>query len=206
MIKIKAIVISGFILFLTGCTDTVDSISREYRNTNNEGIDAMMMITSDETARRMNIRVFRPLKERYDNIDNRLKALHNNSTNHDFVTACLESTNVHLFLTELEINRQRYTLEMMRLRRLTENLMEKKLAENPDAKIEEVLPGLTEIVIRESALMPLNTNIKTPKLIFEYMTNFGRARNVKKYDKLHEEFVKMRQSLTFAPPDIKLID
>ena len=205
MKKCKAIFIPGFIIFLAGCTDTVDSLAREYRNTNNEGIDAMMMVTSDETARRMTIRVFKPLKDRYDNIDNRLKAVENNATTQDFVTETLQSNNVHLLLTELEINRQRYTLEMLRLRRLMDKLMEKKLAEDPNAKPIEAFPGLFEVVVKENTLTSLMTNIKTPKLVFEYMARFP-DRKVKDYPALHDKFTKLRQSLTYTPPDIKLID
>ena len=206
MKKANAIIVSTMMTVLAGCTDSPDSLAREYRNANNEGIDAMMMITSENSAKQMAIRVFRPLKDRYDNIDNRLKAVHNNSTNEQFITQTFQSNNVHLYLTEIEINRQRYTLEMLRLRRLLEKQMEKKLAEDPNAKAAEAFPGLYEVVVKESTLNPLITAIKQPKLVFEYMNNFPNAKNVKNYDKLHEEFAKMRRSLTFTPPDIKLID
>ncbi len=195
-----------YVFFLVGCTDTVDSLSREYRNANNEGIDALMMITSDVSAQQMAIRVFRPLKDRYDNIDNRLKAVQNNSTNENFVTTTFQSNNVHLYLTELGVNRQRFTLEMLRLRRLTNSLMEKKLAEDPKAQPADVLPGLYEVVLKEGTLSALQMNIKSPKLIFDYMVNFPNLKNVKNYDKLHENFKKLRTSLTYAPPDIKLVD
>ncbi len=60
----RILLVSALVLFLTGCTDNMDSITRELRNCNNEAIDAMMMVTSEEQARHMTMRIFKPLTGR----------------------------------------------------------------------------------------------------------------------------------------------
>ena len=68
------------LLALTGCIDTIDSVTREYRNTTNEAIDALMMTTSDAQAKVVVLRVFKTLDDRYKLSDHRLKTVKMNRT------------------------------------------------------------------------------------------------------------------------------
>ena len=50
--KKRCLLVLCLVAGLSGCTDTIDSVTREYRNANNEAIDAMMMVTSEARAGR----------------------------------------------------------------------------------------------------------------------------------------------------------
>ena len=144
---------------LTGCTDTIDSVTREYRNATNEALDAMAVVTSDERAEAMITRVFKPLSNRYEAIDKRLENVKNNRTRKDFVKEVFESDGTCLYLTEVAVNRQRFALEKSRLDNLIQQLVEKERAK----KIEE---GEANPVINEKNLCPnLSTLVNHPMYI-----------------------------------------
>ena len=67
-----------FLLTGAGCVDNADSIAREFRNANNEVLDAMMMVTSEAQAGRMKIRVFAPLGDRLKFIERKLDIMDTN--------------------------------------------------------------------------------------------------------------------------------
>ena len=63
--KKRCLLVMCLLAGLSGCTDTIDTVTREYRNTNNEGVDAMMMVNSDAQAGIMIARIFKPSTDRY---------------------------------------------------------------------------------------------------------------------------------------------
>jgi hypothetical protein len=166
---------------LAGCVDTPDSVSREYRNVNNEVIDSLMMTTNDATAERMLRRIIKPSKDRYDAIDKKLASVEQNSDRKDFVKAVFESNGVHLYLTELDVNRQRFVLEMARLRKLHKELT--------DAG--EECPALKELVADESTLDHVRKQLTDPNLL-KTMKNFKKWK-LSEYPELLEKFMERRK-------------
>ena len=149
------------ILLLAGCTDNIDSITREFRNCNNEAIDAMMMITNDEQAGRMTMRVLKPIGQRYQDIEFKLKAWQSNrNSNKETVEEIFNSNGFYLYMAELEVNRQRYGLEKARLRNLYKQLQNDKLekmraAGDNDPVIEDprsACPNLFDLVMSDNIL------------------------------------------------------
>ena len=180
--KKRCLLVLALLAGLAGCTDTVESVTREYRNANNEAIDAMMMVTSEARAGQMTARVFKPSVERYKAIDSRLNIVQNNRLNHDFVVETFESAGLHLYLTELEVNQQRFSLEMIRLRNLT----------NQEKDAGRECPNLLELLSPSGPLASLRTQLTNPKLP-DMMGRFPNLKNVKDYEKLYQVFAKKRE-------------
>jgi hypothetical protein len=182
----------ALVFVAAGCTDDVDSVAREYRATTNEAIDALMMVTSEASAHRMTERVLKPMQKRYENIDKKLGLVIYNRTKAEFVKEVLESDGVHIYLTDLEVNKGRLDLEMKRLKHLY------------DAEIEagEVCPKLGELVTKDGILNPLNKNLKESDLQ-RRMKEFPNWK-VASYNELLAKHMERRK--TFLPKrDIKLV-
>src|ERR1041385_2718370 len=121
------------LLVLTGCTDTIDSVTREYRNGLNEGIDAMMMITDEKSAAVMRSRVFNHLPTRFKSIDEHLNTVKDNrATNLIFATEMLESDGFQLYFTETRINADRFWVELERIEHVAGLYVKKKREEEND--------------------------------------------------------------------------
>ncbi len=168
-------------LVTAGCVDTVDTVAREYRNSNNEVIDAMMVITTESQADGMTARIFKPMNDRYDAIDRKLTILITNRTKKEIVNEVYESEGVHMYLVELEINRQRYALEMTRLRNLHRQLV--------DAHQE--CPKLDEIVNKEDTLKKLRDQLNNPEFM-KLMNQFGTYK-VENYPAILAKFNERRK-------------
>jgi hypothetical protein len=196
----------GLVLCLVGCTDTVDSVTREYRNANNEAIDAMMLVTSERRADDMIKRVFKTSTERYQAIDKRLETVERNTAKKkDFVKNVFESNGVHLYLNELEINAQRFSLEVIRMRNLAKQLVEKEKpgAELNDVSMQEVCPKIHELIRPGSPyLSTLRTQLESPKLV-QMMEQFEAWGGSDYKDKLWPIFEKKRA--VFKVPDVQLV-
>jgi hypothetical protein len=168
MMKAKWLLSLG-IVALAGCTDTIDSICREYRNTDNEVIDALMMITTEEKAAEMNTRVFKGLKERYKRIDDKYKAWEiNQETNLELVKQILTSDGMHLYRAELAKNRKRFALEMQRLSKLRSQYLE----DAEDGDLKRVAPTLEVMGNEAHALGPFAEQLSGPHLekkIYQWM-------------------------------------
>lgn len=184
-----------FILGLTGCTDTVDSVCREYRAANNECIDALMMVTSEAQAERMTARIFKPMKDRYGAIDTKLKIVRANRDMDELIKETFESDQLHLYLTDLQINLQRYSLELTRLRNLRRQLVEreKELLGDPNAVVNaaDVCPKLNDLLTIPGPLDVLEKALFEPDVI-RMMSEFPNKK-VKNYDELFTKFSKRRQ-------------
>jgi hypothetical protein len=174
-----------------GCVDNVDSVTREYRATTNEAIDALMMVTNEASAKRMNVRVLKPMTDRYSKIDKKLDLVRKNREKAEFVKEVLESDAVQVYLTDLMINRQRYGLEITRLRSLYD-------AESKSGEC----PNLDEIVNKDNLLAPLKKHLTASDLV-TVMAEFPSWK-VANYDKMYVKFAERRA--TFVPQrEIKLV-
>lgn len=169
------------VLIFAGCVDTVDSVAREYRNANNEIIDAMMMVTSDARAEGMMARIFKPSSDRYEAIDKKLGILVINRTKKELVKEVFESEGVHMYLTELEVNRQRFALELTRIRNLHKQMVDDG---RECQKIEDVIN-------KGEALNKIRDQLEKPELV-SIMNQF-RGWKIDKYAEMLEDFHKRRQ-------------
>jgi hypothetical protein len=182
----------AFVLTAAGCTDDVDSITREYRATTNEAIDALMMVTNEAAAKRMTLRVLKPMAKRYGDIDKKLSNLRSNRDKAPFVKEVFESDGVQIYLTDLTVNRQRYSLEITRLRNLYAEI---KAAD-------ETCPSLEDLVTKDTLLEPLRKHLKESELV-AVMTKFPSWK-VPNYDQMYAKFAERRA--TFVPQrEIQLI-
>jgi hypothetical protein len=199
----------AFLFALAGCTDNMDSITREYRNANNEVIDAMMMITTEEHAARMNVRIFKPMSARYAAIDKKLYIFGvNRATNFEMAQAVLESDGVQLYLTDLQVNSRRFSLERLRLR----NLFEKYVKESGE-EVEEITPKHREIApnlydITYGGNHPLNDTIQkqfTASEVVKLILSFPNTKGVKDnkgFDALYMKFAKKREVFSMKIPPL----
>jgi hypothetical protein len=195
-----------FLLTAAGCVDNADSIAREFRNANNEGLDAMMMVTSEAQAGRMKIRVFAPLGDRLKFIERKLDIMDTNLGAKALAREILTSDGMHLYLAELQVNGQRYGLEMTRLRNLYEQYLERerellRARGEPANNVQgqEVCPELHAIVVTGTTIKPLEQQLKSPKVL-DWMNNWaGRV------DEKTMKIFKAKREL-FAPKvDFKLV-
>lgn len=196
-----------FALALVGCTDNMDSLTREYRNTTNEAIDALMMVNNERSATVYTIRVFKPLGSRFKSIDDRLDIFYNNKESKKaFIKQVFESDGFHLYLSEIEINRQRLALEMTRLRGVMNQLIKEKRQEMDDAgdksdvNTQQLWPNLHDLIINGEKIATLRTQLNKPKL-FTMISTFP-AWKEPTYLEMHEKFLERRKN--FIPPEVDL--
>lgn len=172
-----------------GCVDTPDSVCREYRNANNEHIDALMMVTGETQAKNMTIRVFSQMSDRYKALDKKWDIMETNwGRGPDFqaMKDFLESDGLHLYRAEYRANAQRCSLELARIRDLLEQLMEraKRKAQEEGGNLEEVtapalFPTLNAIVNTKSTVGILRTQLESPRLE-ALLSRFNRGVDVEK--------------------------
>jgi len=176
----------ALIFLAAGCTDDVDSVTREYRATTNEAIDALMMVTSEASAHRMTERVLKPMQKRYEAIDKKLGLVKYNRTKAEFAKEVLESDGVHIYLTDLMVNHGRLALEMKRLKHLYKT----------EIDAGEVCPKLEELVKDKAPILePLRKNLEEPELA-RMMKEFPNQK-VSSYDELLKKHMERRK--TFLP-------
>src|SRR5205085_8117771 len=72
------------------------------------------------------IRVFKPLQKRYEGINNKLKIVKSNREKFEYAKEVLESDGFHLYLSDLQVNGQRFALEILRLRNLRNQYVERE--------------------------------------------------------------------------------
>jgi len=166
----------------------------------------MTFVTSERTAKEKLVRVFKPMVARFKDIDERTqKVLNNSPSKMEFVKNAYESESVHLYLTEMQINTQRYALEVNRLRNLVkqeiehEKAVREKRGDPLDFDEREVCPTLYDIAMREQEIDAIKNQIKTSKLM-ELIDQTASRGKIENYEKLLETFKKKREA--FAPKDL----
>lgn len=199
--------IVAFLLFaLLGCTDSIDSLTREYRNTTNEAIDALMMVTDDWSAARMTHRVFKPMSFRYKDIDTKLGIVKNNRLKKELVKEVYESDGFQIYLNELDMNRARMSMEMARLRDLMNQYGKEERTRldeegrfNEEVNYKQVCPNIHDL-LTGTDLEPLKQNLTSPKLL-EMVSQMPQWK-VDIYPIVYQKFLERRKT-TFSPPDQK---
>jgi hypothetical protein len=207
--KSRSLIFAIILACVCGCTDTINSVTLEYRNANNEALDAMMMVTNEETAKVMTMRVFKPLGERYKSLDTKLKIIDSNRTKKEMIKETFESDGTHMYLTELIVNQQRYSLERTRLRTIINHYADKKRQEmieagqeDPEVNLAEVCKSLYDLMRKDGILdQTIAKQLFEPPLFETYVKQFNMNK-VDDYPKLWEAFRKRREAFQPKEPII----
>jgi hypothetical protein len=169
--KARILVMSVLLGMLVGCTDTADSISREYRNEINESLDAMMLVTDEVSAQQMTLRVFKPMADRFKEVDRRLGILRMNRTKKEFAAEFTTSDSANMYISEIFINRERFKEEMKRLKSVKQREIEAKQQAHAKSGSEEpfnpteACKALNMICAESGALSSLDSQLnKTPAM------------------------------------------
>jgi hypothetical protein len=115
------------IVILAGCGDTAETLSRDYRNINNEVIDALMMVTNENRAKIANEKVIGPYTDRIGAVDKRADLWEQNKEREEVAITTLTSESVAILFAENKWNQKRLNLELERLKQLHGQLQ----AQNP---------------------------------------------------------------------------
>jgi hypothetical protein len=189
------------LVLLTGCVDTVDTISREYRSALNEGIDALMMVRTEAQADNVNTRVFKPLGQRFRDLEDKLKP----KQGKDFTREAMGSEGLQMYITEMDINAQRFGLEMTRLRKLMQIYVDRNREalrasgdDNPVVSESRVCPALHALITSDV----IRKELRSPKLL-EFLRQ-APGQKVEGYDKMYADFVAKR-SIYKVPREIRLV-
>ena len=151
---------------LAGCsTDSANSLSRDYRNLNNEAIDALMMVTSEDRAQLAKTKILgKVYTERLQAIDKRMDSWLQNTEDKLVVIETMSSESVVTLLAELPINAKRLDLEQKRIG----NLLAAKIKEGADPKACPALNDLGSSGASVSTLKNQFGNNKFAKLLIDF--------------------------------------
>lgn len=156
------------VLAASGCVESADSISREYRNLNNEAIDSLMMVTSEARARTAVDRVLSEYENKLKKIEDKVKAYKMNAKI-DILKQMYTSDSIVILTLENGYNKQRLEAEKKRLKRLFDTLK----AEQPGVELkylEELSKSgdktnkIAQQLEKNSLLELFNQILKDPKL------------------------------------------
>ncbi len=177
---------------LAGCsTDSADSLSRDYRNLNNEAIDALMMSTSEARAKFAKDKILKPYGERLKNIDKRFDDWLRNTDDKEIIRDTLSSDSVATLLAELPINRKRLENE------------QKRILAKVQGFPKEAFPVLNEFAAG-TGLTELKTQLDTGNKFNMLVPKFDKdkpwvSQKPKNYDELQEQLTKRLKALALAP-------
>jgi hypothetical protein len=195
-----------FIVAFVGCTDTIDTVTREYRNTNNEVVDALMMITDERSATRMKLRIFDQMLARYNTIDGHLKTVTDNRSRKEFVKEYYESDGLLLYKADLQVNQLRFNLESRRLQALVDQyvlIKQKELDAKGDrtpVNAQELCPNLWKVAKSLELMKPAIDQLYKPKLT-EMEKNFDQWKLKEEELKGFQQKHKTRWENAFKPKD-----
>jgi hypothetical protein len=105
-----------------GCRDSAYALARDYRNLNNEAIDAVMMINNEEQAKILITRVIKEYPIRLQGVDFRAKNWKQNNEKDDYGSQIYLADSTVILLVETEMNKERLELEVKRLKNLVEQM------------------------------------------------------------------------------------
>ncbi|HZZ79998.1 MAG TPA: hypothetical protein VFE62_15875 [Gemmataceae bacterium] len=208
--KHKLGLVPFLVLFLAGCTDNMDSLCREFRNANNEALDAISMMVDEESCQKMNVRVIKPVTDRYKDIERRMDIWKNNrATDKELVEQTFKADGFYMYLAELDVNRQRYSLERMRLRNLYKQYMDQEAQKMRDAgEIEPIpdpqkaCPKLHEMLSQDK-LKPIQDQLTKPAIL-QLVSTYPQLKGVKSdYPALQKLFMQRLEK--FMPKEKKVL-
>jgi hypothetical protein len=117
--KKKRVWIALALCCLAGCSnDTANSLSRDYRNINNECVDGLMMVTSESRAKFVNEKIFKTYSDRVALIDKRAANYQQNTDDVQIIRETLNSESLAILFAEISANKKRMDLETARIRKI----------------------------------------------------------------------------------------
>jgi hypothetical protein len=164
---------------LTGCsTDNPTSLSRDFRNLNNEAIDALMMVTNESRAKFVNDKIIGTYQDRYGKIEKRMQTYVQNTENETIILDTLRSESVAILLAESQFNIPRLNHEQQRLKKLLEATVQRekdrrKEAGDPDpVNVDKFCPSLNALATSDHA--PLHDSLKKGTPMAALVADFGK--------------------------------
>jgi hypothetical protein len=104
-----------------GCSnDSAHTLSRDYRNINNEVIDGLMTVTSERQARFVNEKIIKPYSERVEKVNKRVEIYEQNTDEKLIIFEMINSESVATFFAEGPINSKRLGYEAARIKRIVD--------------------------------------------------------------------------------------
>ena len=152
---------------VAGCSnDSAHSLSRDYRNINNECIDGLMMVTSEARAKFVTEKIFKTFSDRIGPVDKRAASYEQNTDDSVIVMQMVTTESVAMLFAENKINQRRLKLEQDRLKNLLEfnrqteldNLKAEGQA-NPDVNVREIVAEPQRSGGRHGALTMFKANL-----------------------------------------------
>jgi DNA-directed RNA polymerase len=177
---------------LTGCsTDSAHTLSRDYRNVNNEAIDALMLVTNESRAKIANVKIVKTYPERVGDIDRRMASYVQNQEEVLVLSEVLSSESVMILFAECKINLRRLDKEQERLKKLLASLVQnekdrRKEANNAEeVQADKLWPNLDSLA--RSDFPALRNNLKKGTGVSELMAKFA----LQQFKKARDEFDKI---------------
>lgn len=137
----------ALVLVAAGCGDNATILSREYRNYNNEFIDALMTTTNETRAKIAKDKVIDTYETRIADLDKRMDIWEQNKEKEDVSRDTFTSESVALLFSENKRNQERHAREKDRLRKVLDALK----AQNPGADPAKEWPALNELATSSKA-------------------------------------------------------
>lgn len=120
-IKKKRVWLALAFCCVAGCSnDSAHTLSRDYRNINNEFIDGLMTVTSERQAKFVNEKIIKPYSERVEKVNKRAATYEQNTDEKVIILEMLNSESVATFFAESAINTKRVAHEAARIKRIVD--------------------------------------------------------------------------------------
>ena len=154
--KARALIVLAAAACLTGCSDSAGTLSRDYRNLNNEFVDGLMMVTSEARAKQVTEKIINPYSQRIEQVDKRMDNWELNKEREDVARDTFTEESVVLLFAENKWNQKRIAIEKARL----QNLLEQLKRDKPGADPRTEWPNLADLA-SGAKLAPALQNMQT---------------------------------------------
>ncbi len=118
---LKKIGLAFCIVVTVGCREDANSLSREWRNINNEYIDSLMVTVDDSSAKNALLKFVNDYDKKVKIVEYRLGIWIQNMEKEVVVESVLGSDSFAVYLAECKTNLDRLDLELERLKKVAED-------------------------------------------------------------------------------------
>jgi hypothetical protein len=120
-LKKKRVWLAMALCCVAGCSnDSAYSLSRDYRNINNEFIDGLMIVTSERQAKFVNEKIIKAYPERIEKVNKRVATYEQNTDEKVIILQMVDSESVATLFAEGAINGKRLSHEAARIKRIVD--------------------------------------------------------------------------------------
>jgi hypothetical protein len=180
----RKLLLLPLVSLLVGCSrDDAASLSRDYRNLNNEAIDALMMTTNEFRARHGNEKILKPYQDRLGNLDKRFDQWVLGAEDKLVPGEVLRSEGVATLMGEREFNKKRLANELARIQKLLDARVEREKEvmrgqgiADPKVDARKFWPNLWEIssgASTQTLQRTLDKGTKFDELLVKFRTDKG---------------------------------